>query len=269
MKCVIYYFTGTGNNLAIAKQLAKELGNTTILPMKELLKQKEIPAAYDWVGFTAPSYFSHVPPFVEQCMDGVIYTEKQKIFLIAGCGGNRGLSIQDMRKKVIESGKVTSLEYMVTLSGSYILSYNAFPKWYNDFVRKMSYKKITKIANEMRENKSRKPLGKGIFYQEKYEERIQQSIKGMSKVCEKYTVDSNCTGCEICTKVCPVGNIVMKDGKPVFGDSCNQCMACIQWCPAKAIDCEQKAKNRTRYHHKDISVRDITEQKKADKEKNE
>lgn len=105
MKNIIYYFSGTGNNLAIAKRLAKELGETTVMPMSELLQNKVIPEEYEWVGFTAPSYFSHVPPYVEECMKDVSYTEKQKVFLITGCGGNRGLAIQDMRQHVHNSKK--------------------------------------------------------------------------------------------------------------------------------------------------------------------
>lgn len=81
MKSVIYYFSGTGNNLAIANRLAQELGNTTVLPMEVLLKHKSIPEEYDWVGYTAPCYYSHVPPFVEECMQGVVYTKEEFIYL--------------------------------------------------------------------------------------------------------------------------------------------------------------------------------------------
>jgi Pyruvate/2-oxoacid:ferredoxin oxidoreductase delta subunit len=31
------------------------------------------------------------------------------------------------------------------------------------------------------------------------------------------------------------GNIKIADGKPLFLHKCEQCMACIQWCPKSAI----------------------------------
>ncbi len=257
MKTVIYYFSGTGNNLAIAKQLAKELGNTTVLPIKTLLENKTVPVEYDWIGYLSPSYYSHVPPFVEECMQDVIYTKEQKVFLIAGCAGNRGLAIQDMRHKVNESKKEVSLEYMVMLAGSYILSYGAFPKWYCNFVRKMSYRKIHKIANAIRQNKSMMPLKAGFLYRQKYEERLQQAISKYSVIGKRYMTDEHCIGCGTCAKICPVNNIAMEQSKPVFSDHCNQCMACIQWCPQHAIDCDQKAKKRKCYHHADVRVDDM------------
>lgn len=51
-------------------------------------------------------------------MRDIVYSEKQKIFLVVGCGGNRGLSIQDMRKYVNNSNKDVDLEYMITLPGN-------------------------------------------------------------------------------------------------------------------------------------------------------
>ena len=252
MKSVIYYFSGTGNNLAIAKQLARELGETTVLPMSELVQNKKIPEEYEWVGFTAPSYFSHVPPYVEECMKDVSYQEKQKVILIAGCGGNRGLAIQDMRKHVHNSKKEVNLEYMVTLSGSYILSYGSFPMWYQKFFIKQSYKKIHKMALDIKNGRKRKPLGKGIFYKTKYEAAVQHSIENFSMIGKQFKVSDTCSACGACIKICPVANISMTHGKITFGDNCNQCMGCIQWCQNHAIDCQEKAAKRKRYHHLDI-----------------
>lgn len=252
MKSIIYYFSGTGNNLAIANRLAKELGETTVLPMSALLQNKVIPEDYERVGFIAPSYFSHVPPYVEKCMKDVIYTEKQKVFLIAGCAGNRGLTIQDMRKHVHHSNKEVDLEYMVILPGNYILSYGAFPMWYQRFSTKQSYRKIHKIAQDIKKGRKSKNLGRGILYNAKYEEQLQKSIAKFPMTGKQYEVSDKCTACGVCIRICPVGNISMTNGKVTFGDNCSQCMGCIQWCDNHAIDFQRKAENRKRYHHLDI-----------------
>ena len=44
-----------------------------------------------------------------------------------------------------------------------------------------------------------------------------------------------CVSCGRCEKLCPMGNIVMKDGLPVFGKECIGCTACSFNCPADAI----------------------------------
>jgi ferredoxin len=227
------------------------------VPISELLRNKVIPEKYDWVGFIAPSYFSHVPPYVEKCMEDVIYTERQKIFLIVGCGGNRGLAIQDMRNHVHNSNKEVDLEYMVTLPGNYILSYGAFPMWYQKACTRLSYRKIYKIALDIQIDRKRKNLGVGLFYNSKYEPALQNSIKKFSAQGCGYSVSNQCTACGACIKLCPVGNISMTNGKVSFGDHCSQCMGCIQWCDHQAIDCHGKGANRKRYHHLNIKKSEL------------
>ena len=44
-----------------------------------------------------------------------------------------------------------------------------------------------------------------------------------------------CIGCGKCERVCPQQNIVIKDGRPVFGKNCVGCMGCAFSCPKDAI----------------------------------
>ncbi len=66
MKTLIYFFTGTGNNLWTAKKLKEQLGDAEILPMHHLNRNKEIAAYYTHIIFVVPSYYSHIPPFVKE-----------------------------------------------------------------------------------------------------------------------------------------------------------------------------------------------------------
>lgn len=43
-------------------------------------------------------------------------------------------------------------------------------------------------------------------------------------------VDEGCINCKICTQVCPRGNITLTDEKPVLGDTCEFCLACVHHC---------------------------------------
>jgi ferredoxin len=72
-----------------------------------------------------------------------------------------------------------------------------------------------------------------------------------------FNITNACDGCKICTKVCPVKNIIMENNKPVFNSRCEQCMACIQWCPQKAINYKTKTQSRKRYHHPSITIQEI------------
>lgn len=218
---------------------------------------KTISPEYEQIIYLAPSYYSHVPPFVITCMKDVVYTEKQRVCLICACGGNRGRAIEDMRATVRDSQKEVALEYMLWMPGSYILSYNAFPKWYQNMTFFFAERKVKRIAKDIKNRKEKRPLKKGLFYKEKNESALQKSIASYNDICAQYTVADSCIGCGTCARVCPTNNISIKDKKPVFAEECNQCMACIQWCPKRAIDFENKAATRNLYHHKDVSLKDM------------
>jgi ferredoxin len=83
-------------------------------------------------------------------------------------------------------------------------------------------------------------------------------IKLPSNIDKNYTVSDDCIKCGICEKVCPVGNIGLNEaGIPYFKHNCEQCMACIQFCPKKAINYKDKTQNRKRYTHPAIKYTDL------------
>ena len=63
-----------------------------------------------------------------------------------------------------------------------------------------------------------------------------------------FTASSACIGCGQCAKLCPMNNVTLKDGKPVWGKACTHCMACICYCPVSAIEYGKKSVGQPRYH---------------------
>lgn len=57
-----------------------------------------------------------------------------------------------------------------------------------------------------------------------------------------------CTGCGRCVELCPLNNVHLKNGKPVWGKNCTHCMACICYCPKEAIEYSEKSKGKPRHH---------------------
>lgn len=56
------------------------------------------------------------------------------------------------------------------------------------------------------------------------------------KYTDKLKINSlKCIGCGLCEKLCPMGNIAVKNGIAVSGDKCTMCYRCISKCPKQAI----------------------------------
>jgi len=74
----------------------------------------------------------------------------------------------------------------------------------------------------------------------------------------------NCSGCGICSRICLSNRIEMKNNKPIWNKKikCIFCFACIHYCPNHAIQIKNsKTIVRGRYHHPEISIEEIINQK--------
>ena len=144
------------------------------------------------------------------------------------------------------------------MPGNYTPFYNAMPKWLQKYMFKREQGRIKKIARLV-ETKKRHRMEQSFFLLSwilsgflhvKKALRIPSMDKG-------FRVDENCNSCRICEKVCPVKNIRMKKGKPSWLHHCEQCLACLHWCPKKAIQCGKKTRKRRRYHHPKVKLSDL------------
>jgi ferredoxin len=77
---------------------------------------------------------------------------------------------------------------------------------------------------------------------------------------KSFQYDDTCNGCGICSKICPVNNIKMDYNKPLWQHHCEQCFACLQWCPKEAIQFGIKTKDGKRYHNPEVKLTDMFKQ---------
>ena len=71
-------------------------------------------------------------------------------------------------------------------------------------------------------------------------------------------ISDKCNGCGICAKVCPASNIVIEDGKPQWQHRCENCVACLNWCPNGAIS---SGLTEYRYCHPDVKLSEMVYRK--------
>lgn len=266
MSNIIFYFSGTGNSLAVASAVAEKLTDTEVVSIISLRENKIIPQHYEKIGFVYPTCFSHAPKIVMDLVKGLQLHSNQKIFLIATCGGGQGFALSDMKQQLQSSTENAIQEFSVSLPGNHIIGFSAWPKFYQNILFNRAKKTINKIAYQIQNDIPTKPKRTPPFpkYFTLMQKTLNEKILGVPDIhnshLEFYTTDA-CDHCGICEKLCLANNIKVTSYKVQFGDKCEQCMACIQWCPKRAISHPNVPKSRKRYHHPDITLDDMLKAK--------
>lgn len=83
------------------------------------------------------------------------------------------------------------------------------------------------------------------------------------RMVDGFRVEDTCSSCGICAQVCPVENIELKAGRPVWGSACEQCLACLNLCPESAIQHGKTSADQARYRNPKVALREIIAQKRS------
>jgi ferredoxin len=259
MKTIIYFFSGTGNSLKVAKDLAKNLGNAELIPIAKVWQQENIIPTAEKVGFVFPLYFAGVPAIVHNFLDRIKLNNVNYIFaVITSHGGGSGATLYQINKKLKIKSKSLSAGFSIEMPGNYIPMYDITSEEEQKLVFEKSKERISHITEIIKDNKfeiKRETvpfIGNIIsnYFSKKFSEKD-----------KKFITDEKCNSCGVCETVCPVNNIKIVDGKPQWQHKCQQCLACIHFCPTFAIQYGNKTMKRKRYHHPEITLKDIINQK--------
>lgn len=66
-----------------------------------------------------------------------------------------------------------------------------------------------------------------------------------------FHVDKGCVSCGKCVDSCPMANIRLVEGRPVWGKACIHCMACLHACPQEVIQYKRATQKKGRYRLED------------------
>ncbi len=255
MKTIIYYYTGTGNSLWTARLVASNLGNTTLHPMS--LIHKDALNQADAIGLVFPVHMWGVPHHVLNFLDAIDMDSSKYYFAFAVNGGQVSRTLIQLQKRMANSGARLSLGYDIVMPSNYIPWGGPGPADKLEKLYLAARDKINKvtprIALQQSASMEKGPLWQRILFTACYA----MTYRLIPKMDKDFWVDDTCNSCTICEKVCPVENIVMKSGKPEWLHKCEQCLACIQWCPKESIQFGKKTPAYERYHHPEVTLKDI------------
>ena len=261
METTLYYFTGTGNSLFAAKNIAKKTGCFEIIPMAGKLNVNTLSADTPVIGFIFPLYYQTMPKIVEEFINKIDLQKTVYIFSVVTRGAKfMGDALRNLNRLLKEKSKKLNYGAYIEMPDNFITLLKVPGKEKQNKIFNNAEQKIDKISAKILSN---------INYLEKEPFSFLKILKKTNKykkiiyVNDKnFNAESNCNSCGICEKLCSVNNIKLIQGKPQWQGKCMDCLGCINLCPSQAIQYAKLTLGKARYHHPEITLNDLIIQKK-------
>jgi ferredoxin len=255
----IYYFSGTGNSLVVARTIAAKLGNTKLIPIAREGAMEPLVGAQR-VGLVFPIYVFGLPLIVTRFITKLKIPNDTYVFAVAVNGGMPCATLKQTATLFAEHGRTLSSGFAVTMVDNYtpISGAISLKKQKQRFAK--AGRKVEEICGAI-ERRDRGVYPGWLLVNWLFSRMYRGWVPDAPNLDKNFAVDSNCNGCGVCEKVCPVRNIKMNDRLPTWQHHCEQCFACLHWCPNHAIQYGKRTAGRTRYHHPDVAIADIVAQR--------
>jgi ferredoxin len=253
---MIFYFSGTGNSLHIAKGISatqKEL----LVSIAEESGKPENKYEYTFkkgelLGFVFPVYAWGPPRIVLEFIRKMdIHGESPYTFSVCTCGGEEGNTTHLLQKALTQRGLKLDCAFTIKMPSNYILGLDVDSPDEEEEALKAAEQKIIEINDVLTHRQTAvyhliygKAAALKTLLVNPFFNRFALSTR------QFYATDA-CTRCKLCERICPIHTITVED-KPSWGKACTQCLACINRCPAHAIQYGKSTINKGRYVHPDL-----------------
>lgn len=257
MTNIIFYYTGTGNSLHAAKRAAAALGGAELIHMGRKRDHGYKALTVDAVGFVFPVYAWGPPVAVEKFLRHLDIAKPAYTFTILTHGGAPADTLPMWDDMLGGKGFRNDAGWALRAVDNYIPFYNPPDPEKQAGINERLDSALDAVCERIQKREKNDIKGSlaGKFARylihPMWASRVNPSDKNW-KVSEK------CTGCGICAKVCPVGNITISaEKRPVWNHACEQCMACFHWCPEHALTWGKKGADYNHYHHPGVKAAEL------------
>lgn len=249
----IFYFTSTGNSLYVGKKIKEKIDIDLVSISK--IKDEKVVVNEDMIGIIFPLHCFSIPEIVENFIKRLDIKGNPYIFALQVTGGgsfNNGFFTIDkiLKSKGLKLNNFTEIKYIsnYTRAGK-----NPTEERAKEAIKREEEKLnrfIEDLIDRKEKNKSVNKQALSMFIHNMWRYKYKNKDK-------HFNVNSNCISCSMCKKICPVENIDLEDGKPIWKGKCIDCMACINICPEKAINIGTKTEKKNRYKNPYINPNEL------------
>ena len=249
---MIFYFTGTGNSWEVAQNIAKELNDKLVSISNAMINCK---FTYDLknnerIGFVFPCHAWGPPKIVLEFVKKLNLKNygNNYLYFIFTCEIDIGYSdvilTRILRKKNIKY----NAGFSFIMPNNYILFWGYEVD--KQSLKDLKYQNIN-ILYQMVNSAIRERRSLFIFKRGKFPFLKTYLIRYIFYLYQfnpqKFYAQETCISCGLCERTCPMHNITISSHKPVWGEKCSLCLACIHICPYRAIQFGKITLNKGRY----------------------
>lgn len=231
------YLSGTGNTKHCMEKLVRLLDETARAIPIEDKNAVDLLSKHNFIVLGYPTQFSNCPVMVRDFIKNHSHIWKNKKVLCVATmglfsGDGAGCSARLLKRYGAEIVGGLHIRMPDSVCDSRALKKS--PEKNREII-KLADKKIEKWADNIKKGKYPKD---GLYFYDRIAGLICQRLWFYNKTgnySDKLKINSNCTGCGLCARLCPMGNLTLKSGKATAGTNCTMCYRCISSCPNQAI----------------------------------
>lgn len=260
MSVELYYFSGTGNSYAIARDLAKQLGTEKVYSITRFMDDKKVISKAQTVGIIFPSYFQDAPSMVVKFVKKMFVEHKNPyIFALVNANGVPGKSLHTIKQIFERKNTPLSGCFTIRMPGNSIVAVDhstSLPV--REYLLKSAEIQIEEIGKLI---KNRVEL-RGTTKIYRRAANIDKFLVTTLVNDKTFRVEETCNKCGLCAKVCPVDNISVTDEGVKWLGKCQSCWGCLNWCPKEAVQ-NIATEGRLRYHNPSVSLNELVKARKG------
>lgn len=240
---MIVFFSGTGNTEIVARRLAELTGDRQLVALEgETLRVPEsvvLRAEGDVVVWAFPTYSWGIPPVVVDFMRRVGMdspTLGARHYMLTTCGDDMAYADRQWRKEMRRRGLDAAGAYAVVMPNTYVCmkGFDVDPKDVAERKLAAAPAAVKRIADAIMSGSREDILIRRGFSWVKSYVIYPWFVRFAMSAKPFWTTDA-CISCGKCAARCPMGNIVMENGRPRWGDGCALCLRCYHACGRHAV----------------------------------
>lgn len=245
---MVLYFSGTGNSQFAADRIAENIGDE-VVSINHYLKTGEkvtIESKRPLV-FVTPTYSWRIPRVVEQWIENTRFEGSLDAYFVLTCGGSCGNAGAYAQKLCDKKGMRFCGLASILMPENYLALFTTPSESQCRAIVENAKPHIDALAETIRSGE--RFDAPAVSLAGKLESGPVNPLFYALFVHDKgFSISDRCISCGKCALRCPLDNIDLVNGKPVWKGSCTHCMACIGGCPAQAIEYKSKSKGQHRHY---------------------